>query len=171
VDRMSTQIARRAPDGLILTGTQKIDMEPARKGDVVLLSWVDEAEIPEAHRAYVRRHTDRAARRLGLEPIAIRWFGAPTSTSRRHCDDCPPGDFTGVAREDDTIPAGVTPYPTFPMTIALNAGLRGSAVKAVVAHEVRHVAQCEARRRLNDAHEREADADSFAAAYIDQEPD
>jgi hypothetical protein len=110
-----------------------VDLAPSEQaGQPMRLSWVPESRIPPDHRAFVRRHVDRAAGMLGLGPIRVRWFGPP------HGD----GDFTFTAPEADAIPCGVTPNPDeYPMTVGFLHSFRGPAVVSVVAHEVRHVAQ------------------------------
>jgi hypothetical protein len=56
--------SRPAHVALVLTGTQKADMIPARKGETVLRAWIDEDAMPALHRAYVRRVPPPAGRRL-----------------------------------------------------------------------------------------------------------
>lgn len=129
-------------------------------GDVYALSWYPEDRIPPKHRAYVRRHVDRAARDLGLGPIRIRWFGPAIGD----------GEFYGEAPSEGVIPLGYTPEEQ-PMTVGLNKDLRGDMVAAVCAHEVRHVAQNLLRAKLGEPERREEDADGFAAAYILTHPD
>lgn len=152
-----TSLARSPhPVALAIPGTQTADMAPsAARGEQVLMSWIDEDQIPAEHRAYVRRHVDRAARKLKLGHVHVRWFGPPING----------GDFWGIAPDADLLPAGVAPDDQ-PMTIALNAGLRGEAVAACIAHEVRHVAQDVARAMLSDIDQREVDADRFAIDYL-----
>jgi hypothetical protein len=143
---------------LAIPGTQQANMAPSEaRGELQYMSWVDDDDVPAAHRAFARRHVDRAARKLKLGHVRIRWFGPFVDDGR--------DSFWGVAPDADLIPAGVTP-DNQPMTIALNAGLRGEAVAACIAHEVRHVAQDVALAMLSDIDQRESDADAFAIAYI-----
>ena len=70
-----------------LSGTLSDDLAPADgAGQVVFLSWVPEDRIPAGHRAFVRRHVDRAARLMGIVGhVRVRWFGPAVNG----------GDFTG----------------------------------------------------------------------------
>lgn len=145
---------------VVVHGRLKATTSPLRKGEALLLSWSDESTIPRAHRTWCRSHVDRAARRLRLGHIEIRWFEPATSAET--------GDFYFIAEADDEDPGGVT-TPELPMTVALHADIRGPIMKAIIAHEVRHVAQIEARRLLGDVAAMEADADEFALAYLARE--
>jgi hypothetical protein len=127
------------------------------EGQDIRMSWIAADRIPREHRAFVKRHTDRAGALLGLGHVDVRWFG-PSSGA--------PG-FWGRAPGPDMLPVGVCP-DEYPMTIALNAGIRGERVAAVIAHEVRHLAQRALLERLSHPVEREADADRFATAYVEQ---
>lgn len=130
---------------------------PIRAGQILSLSWVPDQDVPLAHRSFVRRHVDRAAGILSLGPIRVRWFELARSGA---------GDFPFVALRDDELPAGVTPHPGYPMTIALLASLRGEAVVGVAVHEVRHVWQNLLRERLAEETFLEDDAGAFAAEYV-----
>jgi hypothetical protein len=159
--------------GAKLSGTASVDMAPTEAGQVVYLSWVSEDRIPAEHRKFVRRHTDRAARLMGINGhVKIRWFGPAVNG----------GDFTGVAPFADALPMGVMPADAaccpehdrqqaldFPMTIALLAGARGEMVAAIIAHEVRHLAQHILGEMLGSQAAREEDADHFALAYLASE--
>jgi hypothetical protein len=172
----------------VVHGTLRSNTPAMSKGDVMLLSWVDEATIPAAHRGYVRRHADRAASRHNLGRVRIRWFALATERAAMRVfqeaairairqlgvnivDPLPPNDifrdvFYFVAEADGDEPGGVT-HPRMPMTIGLHADIRGPIVKAIVAHEVRHCAQIEARRLLGNVAAMEADANSFALEYLE----
>jgi hypothetical protein len=157
-----------------------VDADPAERwspglGQVVLYRWIPEDRIPLAHRRFVHRHADRAARDLGIEKVRVRWFLPSPETSAimlTEGPDAKPADlwaaapegsgFWGWAPTADSVAMGVCP-DDMPMTIALNASLRGvEAVAAVVAHEVRHVAQ----QAGLTPEERETDADEYAADYM-----
>ncbi len=126
-------------------------------GQIIRMSWIPQERIPREHRAWVRRHTDRAAKALGLGHVDVRWFG-PSSGA--------PG-FRMRSLGAGMLPVGVTP-DDYPGAIALNAYIRGERVAAVIAHEVRHLAQQALLEQLSHRGEREADADRFAAAYVAQ---
>ena len=114
-----------------IAGTAARDLEPSTEaGEAMLFSWVPDDRIPRRHRQAVRRNVDRVARSLGLGSIRVRYFG-PASVG---------ADFTGHAPEPGMVPGGVTPDDQ-PLTIGLLASLRGPALAAVIAHEVRHVYQ------------------------------
>lgn len=167
-----TDVPATPEDGTAIRGESAIEVDGRVRGGIVpavaegaaiMLSWVPEDRIPRGHRAYVRKHVDRAAAQLGLGRITVRWFGPAIAG----------GDFYGVAPFADAMPLGVMTDGSgtakdMPMTIALNAGMRGPIVVAVVAHEVRHVAQHVMRTMLDGREAREADADDFAGQYVSE---
>lgn len=124
---------------------------------ILLLSWVPEARIDAGHRAFVRRHVNRAAKQLDLDgpSIPIRWFGPAVGEP----------DFWTPAYREGYAPSGVTPDDAIG-GVAFNKGIRGDALVGIIAHEVRHLKQNEMRRRLEDRSFAEGDADDFAAAYL-----
>lgn len=124
----------------------------ASAGQMYFSSWVPDAKIPAGHRRTVRRTVDHAAARMGLGHVRIRYFGPAVNG----------GDFWGIAPDADMVPAGVAPDDQ-PMTIGLNASLRGEAVSAVIAHELGHLAQ---RRRGHVHGDPERDADRYALAVL-----
>lgn len=114
-----------------LKGYMGTDVEPVHGPDeLVLLSWIPPDRIPPKQRAYVRRCTDRAARRAGLGRIRVRFFG-PVRAGYKP-------DFFGRGFPPGTYPNGVTPGDQ-PMTIGILASLRGPVVEGAIAHEVGHV--------------------------------
>lgn len=152
----------------LLTGRVATDWLPPAVADdathaQVFASWVPEAAVPREHRESVRRHVDRVGAFLRLGPIHVRWFGPPVGD----------GDFWGIGAKG-CLPVGVLP-DDMDGTIAFNATLRGDLVVAVVAHEVRHLWQREQMRRLGAVpnpffqFRREADADWFAAWWVERE--
>jgi hypothetical protein len=127
---MTLHAARSEVERYVFLGTITTAMEPSQDVEQVFLSWVADDQIPRPHRREVRRLVDKLGKRMGLGPVTIRYFGPEVDG----------GDFWGIAPEAGVLPAGVAPDDQ-PMTIALNAGLRGGAVVAVVAHELGHLAQ------------------------------
>lgn len=150
---MPNRAQRRHPDTINLAATATTSLPPVAKGELLLLGWVPDDDVPEQHRAYVRRETDKAAGRLGLGHVAVRYFDLPQPGR--------PPDFTWTAPDDEGIPLGVANGRVERMTIGILAGLRGAAVKAVIAHECRHVLQYE-RGLARD----EADAEAFSFEYV-----
>jgi hypothetical protein len=148
-------------------GTIRASDSPAPSkaaGELVYMSWVPEDRIPETHRRYVRRHVDRAAKAAGLGPITIRWFGPPVSGIHEGPDGrLHQGDFAAAAPYADAIPSAVAPDDQ-PMTIALNAGIRGASVPAILAHEVQHLVQ-----RRDGLPPDETDATRAGFEYLDRE--
>lgn len=127
-----------------------------QEGDVYGASWVPEHHIPRFHREYVRRRVDRAAKAAGLGQIRVRWFGPPING----------GDFRlPSAPFDGALFGGVAPDGQ-PMTIALNADIRGEAVDWVIAHEVGHVAQRLRPDAPPSGELAERDADRFTLTYM-----
>lgn len=128
-------------------------------GEWMMLSWVDEARVPDEHRAFVQGHVDRAAAMLGTGPIRVVWYDP---------SDGGPGSFPFQANRVGELPGGVTPPDEYgPNTIGLLAGMRGDRLVAAVAvHEVRHVFQRQLLARLLDETDCENDAGHFAARYL-----
>lgn len=165
-------------------GTITSDLQPSKfAGDVHVLSWVADSRVPAWLRKKARRLVDRAARDLGLQPPAIRWFGPAESQACIFVWDDEQGRAVGVVGSGDfwlsasaagEIPLGVLPDNgtgrrpdgwDLPDAIGLHYGLRGPALVHVCAHEVRHLAQ------LRDAPgmslpEREADAYRYGDAAV-----
>lgn len=156
-------IVERLTPAVRVEGTISAAWRPTRwPGEVVWMSWIDEADVPADHRAFCQRWADKAANVLGMGHITLRWFVRT-----------PPGqepDFYHAPDEVGVVPAGCT-RPDEPMTIALNASARGEVVIAVIAHEVRHCQQWDLLKRINTSAKREADADAFAAHFMRHEMD
>lgn len=129
-------------------------IEPAAEGEPVIFSWVPDTQVPIAHRRYVRKHVERVAKRLGLGPIRVRYFGPQLGD----------GDFYLVAPADGAVPLGVAPPDETP-TIGLNAAIRGRVVLGTIAHECRHAWQY-TTDFAPDKLARELDAERFEARYL-----
>jgi Zn-dependent protease with chaperone function len=139
-----------ALDGMVLG--RRIEI---KAGQILPLVWVPDDRIPPEHRAFVIHHADRAAQLAGLEgTVHVRWYEPAIGAA----------DFGFPAERDGEIPAGMS--PDLPMTIGLLASLRGELVPAVIAHEVRHLAQNHVRDLLNSETFIEDDANRFARAYL-----
>lgn len=155
-----------------LSGTLKHETPALKRGEVAFYSLISPESVPIEHRAYVRRHVDRAACRLRLGHVTIRWFVEVTELAidLKTGAILEPTTWPFEAEQDGEDCGGVV-FPAIPMTVHFNAHVRGPIVKAMVAHEVRHVAQLAVLTMLQDAAAKEADAHAFAMAYLDQEPD
>lgn len=129
-------------------------IEAAGQGYRVELQWIPPSRIPEDHRELVHGHAYQVAAALGLPVVHVRWFGPAVDRV----------DLSGYAPEPDLIPGGVAPGD-LPLTIGINAAVRGDVVGWIVAHEVRHVAQRLGPVRRSQP-EREADAERFADGYV-----
>jgi hypothetical protein len=141
------------------------------EGDACFFRYVPTDDVPEHHRKRVRKHVDRAARDLQYPaPIKVRYYrhvatrtppfpGAEPIGTFHSPDRPPPYDFAGPATATGELFLGMVDAGQ-PDTIALNRGLRGVALAAVVAHEVRHLAQL--RKGATD----EQDAEVYASSYV-----
>lgn len=148
-----TDLTRAAPRSVTVEGTAETAFPILEEGEVHGASWVLEHRIPLEHRHYVRRRVDRAAKAAGLGRLRVRWFGPPINGGDFRL---PPAPYFGG------LPGGVAPDGQ-PMTIALNADIRGEIVDYVIAHEIGHVAQ---RLRPTPPEDLERDADRFALTHL-----
>lgn len=143
-------------------GTMGTDLPASREGELLMLRWVDEATVPDDHKAFVQGHVERVSQMLDLVDVPVRWFDLARDGR---------GDFVYPARKAGVLPAAVTPNPEHghPVCIGLNATLRGDRIVAgAIAHELRHHHQIRLRQLLMDPESCERDSDRWAGTYLDQ---
>ena len=148
---------------MILTGRVSADVRPSvAAGEMVPLSWIGDDRVPKDHRAHVRGHVRRLARRHGLGSVHVRYFGPPEPSGIHMIGDrfVDRGNFYWTAPDAGHVPLGVAPDDQ-PDTIGLHYGLRGQLVAHTIAHELHHLID----RRAGVVQD-EAGCDRFAARYV-----
>lgn len=155
-----------SPDAGGLSGPFVSPRPPAQPGETLWHRWFPYERVPRKHLAYVAKHSDAAARLLGLDPAEIRvGFFAPLLLGTPH-DEVMDYPFVATELGEEVLGFVLRRWRT---TLALNVGLRGPIVAGALAHEIRHVQQNRLAPwtgTLSPIADYELDAAEFAASYV-----